>query len=374
MAISTKTFTGIVSDAVTAIQGASTQLVDMTVGSVLRAVVEAAAAITMWLQAIVLQIASLTRFATSNGSDADSWAADYGFTRLAMQYASGSVTFARFTATAQASVPVGAVVQTSDGSQKYTVIADTNQAAYSAAANAYILAAGVSSISATVKSVNAAAAANASAGAVNTLGQTISGVDTVTNPAPLAGGADGETDAAFRARFISYINTLSKATRAAIINAVLSVQQGVNCTLTENFTYGGAASQGYFYVVVDDGSGAPSGTFLSTVSNAIDAVRPIGSTFGVFAPIVETANVAMTLTTAVGYTHSVVVAAVQAALLSYINGLPIGATLPYSRLSQIAYATSVGVTNVTGVTLNGGIADLTANSQQVIKGATVSIT
>jgi uncharacterized phage protein gp47/JayE len=284
------------------------------------------------------------------------------------------VTFARYTPTAAATIPLGSVVQTADGSQKYLVVADTGQAAYNATTSVYTIASGSASITATVQAVTASAAANASAGSINTLGQAIAGVDTVSNAAGFTNGSDAETDAAFRARFISYINSLSKATRAAIGNAILAIQQGVNYTLVEGYTYAGAVQLGYFYAVVDDGSGAPGGTFLSTVSNAIDAVRPVGSTFGVFAPVVITANVSMTLTTAAGYTHSVVVAQVQAALLAYINALALGATLPFSRLSQVAYSTSAGVTNVTGVTLNGGSADVTATNQQAIKAGTLSIT
>lgn len=373
MSLSTKTFSALLSDAAAAVQGAASTLVDLTVGSVLRAVLEAVAAMGMWLQAMALQIAARTRFSTSSGTDADSWAADYGFSRLAPQAASGSVTFARFTPTGSAVVPVGTVVQTADGSQKFTVIADTNQPAYSASAGGYVLGAGVASVSATVQSQSASSAANVAAGSVTVIGQAIQGVDTVTNPAAFSNGSDAETDTAFRARFVTFINSLSKATRAAIGNAVLSVQQGINYTLTEGFDYSGAAKLGYFYVVVDDGSGSPSSIFLSTVSNAIDAVRPVGSTFGVFAPVVILANVAMTLTTDSGYTHSTVVAQVQAALQTYINSLPIGTTLPFSRLSQIAYSTSPGVTNVTAVALNGGTADITATNQQVVKAGTFSI-
>jgi len=103
-------------------------------------------------------------------------------------------------------------------------------------------------------------------------------------------------------------------------------------------------------------------------------VRPIGSTFGVFAPVVVTANVAMTLTTAAGYVHSSVVALVNAALTAYINALPLGTSLPYSRLALIAYGASPGVSNVTAITLNGGTADLTATSLQAIKCGTLTTT
>ncbi len=89
--------------------------------------------------------------------------------------------------------------------------------------------------------------------------------------------------------------------------------------------------------------------------------------------MVVTANVAMTITTAAGYSHSAVVTLVQAALQSYINSLAIGQTLSYSRLAQVAYDASPGVTNVTGTTLNSGTADLAATNQQIVKYGTVTV-
>ncbi|PKN07943.1 MAG: baseplate protein [Betaproteobacteria bacterium HGW-Betaproteobacteria-18] len=374
MSIQTQTFTQIVQNAVTAIQGGAAQLVDLTVGSILRAFVEATAAIVLWLQGIALQIAALTRFASSSGADADSWAADYGFTRLPAQAATGAVTFARFTPTMQAMIPVGTLVQTADGSQQYQVVADTTPPSYSPALQAYVIAAGAASCTASVVAVNAAAASNASAGMVNTLSGAIPYVDTVTNALGYTNGADAESDAAFRTRFVAWVASLSKATRGAIGNALLSLQQGVSYSITENYLYNGTPSQGHFYVVVDDGTGTPGSTFLSSASNAVDAVRPVGSTFDVHAPVVVSANVAMVLSTASGYDHTATVALVVAALTAYINSLTIGTTLAYSRLAQVAHDASPGVLSATGVTLNSGTADLTATSQQVIKVGTLNIT
>jgi len=374
MALSTKTFSDLTQGMVTAIQGAASSLVDLTVGSVLRAVVEANAAVVMWLQAIALQIAATTRLATSNGSDVDSFCADFGLTRLPATIASGAVTFARFTNTSSATVPVGAVVQTADGLTKFTVVADIGQVAYSATLNAYVLGVGVSSITATVNAQVAGAAGNVQAGLVNTIAGSIAGVDTVSNALGFSNGANAETDAALRARFVTYLGSLAKATKTAIGNAVTSVQQGVTYTLTENLTYGGLTQLDYFYVVVDDGTGTPGAPFLASVTSAIDAVRPVGSVFAVFAPVIVTANVVMTITTAAGYSHSTIVATVLAALQSYINTLPIGTPLPFSRLAQVAYGASTAVTNVTGVTLNSGTADLACTAQQIIKAGTISIT
>lgn len=373
MAISTKDFYTLVQNQVTAIQGAASALVDLTIGSILRAVVEANAAVMLWLQGLILQLLATTRAATSSGADLDTWVADYGLTRLAAVAATGQVSFARYTATLQALIPIGASVQTADGSQAYTVTLDTTNPAYSATLGGYVLAAGVTSVNVPVSASVAGAGANVSIGQINTITQALPGVDTVSNAASLINGADAETDTALRSRFVAFVAGMSKATAGAVGYAITSLQSGLSYSLTENQTYGGAAQMGYFFVVVDDGTGTPSSTLLSSVSNAIDAVRPVTSTFGVFAPVVVTANVSMTITTAAGYVHADVVATVAAAITNHIDALALGADLPWSKLAQVAYDASAGVTNVTGLTLNGGTADLTATALQVIKSGTMAV-
>lgn len=373
MAIQTKDYVTLVREQTTAIQGAARVLVDLTIGSILRAVIEANAAVTLWLQGLILQLLAITRAATSSGSDLDSWVADYGLTRLPAVNATGIVTFTRFTPTQQAVVQVGTLVQTADGSQQYAVVLDTANPAYNASLGGYALAAGGASVSVPVQALAAGSAANASVGSVSTMIQAVPGVDTVTNAAAFTNGSDAETDAALRKRFIAYVASLSKATKSAVGYAITSLKTGLTYTLVENTTYAGAAQPGYFYVVVDDGTGAPPSSFLSTVSNAIDAVRPLCSSFGVFAPVIQTADVSMTIQTAAGYDHNAVVGLVSAALTSYINGLGLGNQLTYTRLAQVAYDASAGVTNVTAVLLNGGTADVTATNKQTIKAGTIAV-
>lgn len=373
MAITTQDFTTLVRNQVTAIQGAASVLVDLTVGSILRAVVEANSAVILWLQGLILQVLAITRAATSNGADLDSWVGDFGVYRLAATYSTGLVTFARFTASMQAVVPIGVKVQSSDGTQNFAVTLDTTNPAYSATLGGYVLGVGVSSIGIPVQALVGGTSGNAVIGGINTLTQAVPGVDTVINSAAFINGANAETDAALRTRFIAWVASLSKATKLAIGFAISSLKTGVSYALVENQAYGGATQYGYFYVVVDDGTGYPTGPFLSTVSNAIDAVRPFTSTFGVFAPVVLTANIAMTITTAAGYDHTATALLAKTAIQNYINALVLGQSLSYSRLAQVAYDASPGITNVTGVTLNSASADLAATSQQVIKAGTVAV-
>jgi hypothetical protein len=131
---------------------------------------------------------------------------------------------------------------------------------------------------------------------------------------------------------------------------------------------------GYFYAVVDDGTGYPSSATLSTVYNAIDAVRPFTSTFGVFAPVVVQATVSMAINTlSTGAGHVSTAALVQTALLSYLNTLPLGTSVNYLKLAQVALNASSDVTGVESMLLNGGAVDLIVTGLQIVKSTSVSV-
>lgn len=371
--LNVKDFTTLVRDQVTAIQGRAAGLVDFTIGSLLRAITESNASVLQWLQQLIVTLLATTRASTSSGADLDSWMADFGFYRLSASFATGSVTYSRFTPTNSALIPIGALVGSTDGSQQYAVTIDATNALYNATLGGYLIPAGTASATVPVMASTAGAAGNALIGTVTVIVGSISGVDTVTNSAVFTNGIDPELDPAFRARFVLWVQSLSKATKAAIAYALSSMQQGVSYTLTENQDYSGNTLYGYFYAVVDDGSGAPSSAFLVSAGAAIESVRGFTTRYGVFGPVLVTANVAMTITTNSTVTHSVVVAQVSTAIQAYIATLTLGQILPYTQLATIAYSVSPGITNVSGVLLNGGTADLGATNKQVIRPGTVTV-
>ncbi len=368
-----KDFTTLVRDQVTAIQGRAAGLVDFTIGSLLRAITESNASILQWLQQLIVTLLATTRASTSSGTDLDSWMADFGFYRLSASFATGSVTYSRFTPTNSALIPIGAMVGSTDGSQQFSVTIDTTNVLYNATLGGYLIPGGTASATVPVIASTAGAAGNALIGTVTVIVGSIPGIDTVTNTTVFANGVDPETDEAFRARFVLWVQSLSKATKAAIGFALSSMQQGVSYTLTENQDYSGNTLYGYFYAVVDDGSGAPSGAFLVSAAAAIESVRGFTTRYGVFPPVLVTANVAMTITTDPSVTHSVVVAQVTTAIQAYVSGLTLGQILPYTQLAAIAYAVSPAITNVSGVLLNGGTADVGATNKQVIRPGTVAV-
>ncbi|HEY7579411.1 MAG TPA: baseplate J/gp47 family protein [Acetobacteraceae bacterium] len=373
MQLSLRTFNTLVQSMAAAVEASATQLLDLTVGSTLRAILEANASIGLWMQWLILQVLRTTRAATSVGADLDSWMADLTLTRLPAASASGITTFSRFTPLLSAMIPAGTLVRTSDGSQTFYVAVDNDHPAWSDASNGYVVANGLASIDLPVVAAVPGSAGNVQAGAISILASAVPGIDAVHNPATFQNGLDAEPDSAFRIRFRNFIASRSRATPAAVGYAIASIQQGLHYAIQENVDPAGQLSPGQFVITVDDGSGNPSSALLSTVQSAIDAVRPVGSVFSVHPPTVVTADVSMLITVESNKMKAPVQAIVGNAVSSYIDGLPIGAGLPLTRLAQIAYSASPSVINVSALLVNGAPNDLLGVATSVIKAGTVAV-
>ncbi len=373
MQLPLQNFSTLVSNAAAAVQGAASQLLDLTVGSALRAVLEANASIALWLQWLIVLVLQTTRAATSTGPDLDTWVADFSLVRLPPVTAAGQIQFSRFVATTAALVPVGTQVLTADGTQTFAVVTDTTNPAWQASLNGYVLSVGNPTVSVPVSAVTAGSAGNVQAGSITLIAAALPGIDTVSNAQPTAGGVDAESDLALRARFQLFLAALSRATPLAVGSAVLGTRQGLTFAIAENVTPAGIPLMGSFVVTVDDGTGYPAPATLTAAAQAIDAVRPVGTSYAVVPPTVIYVSVTLVVVPVANYTHAVVAAAVWTALADYIDTLPIGATLYYSRLLQVAYDASPGVANVTALLVSGGTADTRPGRGGVIKASTIQV-
>lgn len=372
MALTFQSFRTTLGNMVASAQGACPALLDLNVGSPGRAMLEAVAGLGLWFQFIALQILSLTRLATSIGTDADSFVQDFGLTRLPGTAATGTVTFTSFSPASQsATVAVGATVRTAS-SLVFSVVQDETNPAWSTSAGAYVRPAGTASITVPVECASTGATGNVAAGAICLLGTAIAGIDTVTNASALTNGSDGETDAALRTRFVSYINSRSKATVSAIENAVTDVSADLIYQVLENVDTSGAFLPGNVVVFVDDGSGDVADSVIDAVYAAVDDVRPAAVSIQVVRPNVVRPPVTMTVTVGSTGDLATVQAAISTNIATYLNSLAIGASASYSRLIQIAYAASTSVTNVTDVTLSGGTVDLPATTGTAYRAGTVT--
>ena len=364
-------FTTLVRNMAAAMKAACSQSLDFATGTVLRAVVEANASVALWLQWLTLQVLAITRAATSNGADLDTWMADFGVVRLSAVPAHGTVVLSRLTPGLAATIPVGASLRTADGTGRFSIVADANNPAWTG--SAYTLAAAATAVSVPVVADAPGTAGNLPAGALTLLAAAIPGVDAVTNPASTAGGLDAESDASLRARFANFIDSRSRATAIAVAYAVQSVRQGLRFVLNENQLPDGTPCMGSFVVTVDDGTGAPPADLLASVTAAVDAIRPLGSTFIVQPPSVLPANLSLTVHLAAPATLADVAGTISNAVTGWIASMPIGATLPRSRLVQLAFAASPSVVDVPSVLINGTAADLVPAGTGLVQTATVTI-
>jgi uncharacterized phage protein gp47/JayE len=205
------------------------------------------------------------------------------------------------------------------------------------------------------------------------LASALPGIDAVSNANAMQNGLDAESDDAFRNRFQNFIASRWRATPLAVGYAISSIQQGLNYTIQENIDPSGQPLMGSFVVTVDDGSGSPSAALLSAVQTAIDAVRPVGSIFSVQPPAVVTVSASLTITVSSATTKASIQALVGMAIADYLNGLPIGAGVPLSKLAQIAYSASPAVVNVNAVLINGSAADVTVPAAGVVAAGVIAV-
>ena len=355
-----------------AVQGSAAQLIDLTIGSVLRAILESSAGVALWLQWLILQVLSMTRASTSSGTDLDTWMADFSFYRLQGAAASGLATFARYTAGQVATVPVGTQLMTSDNSQRFSVIVDSSNTFWTGA-NAYSIPATILLADLPVQCNSVGISGNVQAGTLTQIASPIIGVDTVTNAAPFFNGINSESDASFRARFQLYINSLSLCTVEAIEAALAAIQIAQRYLVLENMSSTGTFQPGNFVVVADDGTGVANPLLLADATTAVNSNRPIGSTYFVTAPLAIYASVNMSIVTTNAATHASVCSAIAANIQSWIADLPIAGTLAISKLDAIAHDTDPSVVSVTLTQINGASTDLVAATIEVILAGSITV-
>lgn len=210
-------------------------------GNFAKAVAQAQANQATALQFIAVSVTNFARAQTCSGPDLDSFYAQFNFPRLQAGFAKTVATFSAIAPLTQpASIPVGTLIQTPGGGIQYSVIADPTQPTFNSATNVYTIAIGQSSTNATVEATIPGGSLNVQANQLTSLAVTIFGVTSVTNGLASTGGTNQETDVAYRARFIEYINGLSKATESAINEAVTTIQSGLKVKLLEQVvSFGG---------------------------------------------------------------------------------------------------------------------------------------
>lgn len=290
---------------------------------------------------------------TAVEDDLDRVAGAYGVTRNPATSATGAVVF---TGTESAVIAAGTLVATAAGR------------VYKTDAEAVIPVGGT--VSANVTANEVGAAYNVTIGSVTVLPVPLVGVDSVTNPAGIAGGADIESDASLRERLLMRIRYPSAS--GCVTDYVRWAREISGIAAASCVPLWDGA--GTVKVVVAGAGMTPVGAeLLGAVEDYIETVRPIGADVTVVSVTSLTVNVAATLVMESGYTVVGVQDAVEAALEAVIAGSDFAATsLPIAHMGA-ALLTVPGVSDYSGLTLNGSAANVSLTSEQVPALGTVTL-
>jgi uncharacterized phage protein gp47/JayE len=374
MSLPVRSFTTIVRDMAAAITASAGELIDVSVGSVLRALIESNAAIVLWIQWLILLTLQSTRAATCTGVDLDTWMADFSLLRLPAVAATGIVTFSRFSGTAAAAVPVSTLIKTQDGSVTFVVIADPSNLAWQASKNAYALAIGVMAIDLPIIATVAGISGNVLPNTITLLASAVPGIDVLNNQLATSEGMAEESDDAFRSRFTNFLAARSRATLDAIGYAISLVGSDLSYVVQENVDAAGNARAGNILIVVDDGSGTIAGPLFDSLALAIEAVRPVGTIFSIQPPRIIQVAASLALEYPPGLSVSNIEDFVRSALETYINSRKIGSTLSVTRISQLVYRIEPKIINISSVMLNGLGVDLVAPPTTAFQFLSISFT
>jgi hypothetical protein len=368
-------------------------------GDPLLAVFESTSSQLLFIQAQIQLVMALARAQTSSGADLDTFYGQFGFLRIGGVSASGQETFGAFVPAAnQVVIPIATIVQSPGGGITYQVVADPTNPNYSSTLLGYVLASGQSTVSVTIQATSPGTAFNVAGGQLTQLATTLPGIDYVTNPSAISNGTANETDASYSLRFLLWLNSLSKAIATAIEAAILGVQTGLIYRICDQAAYVSGAivinKPGQFVVIVDDGSGSPPSSLLTSIYNAVNAVTGFTIQATVIGVTDTTINVGMTIVTQADADHAADASTVQAALTTFLNGLSLNAyptnasgqpsgvltgnetaTISLTRLAQVAYDATSDVVNVptSSITINSVNADLTLSLPNIPRAGTITV-
>jgi Baseplate J-like protein len=366
MSISSLTFSQLQSLFFTQYSAVANTPANTNPGSTCWALGNAAALLAMNIQNELQYVQKVARLSTSvsttpgvNSANVDTFVNPFGMQRIAATYASGSVTMTTpSVATAQITIPVGGIVSSGSG-VTFVVIADPNNANYG-----YPINVGSSSTIVTVQCVIAGSAGNVQAGQINSVANSVSsppivGISSVTNAGAFTNGQNAEADTALQTRFFTAQSTGVVATDNALVAALLAVFPGTNpgipgliYSLGDGVNAAGSATVATVSVYVNyynTGTATPS-PLVTSVQNALNAVKPAGIAVTAYGPSIVPVNVSAIIHIPSGLNTTTVINACQAAYISYINKIglnPLGGSTAANYYSIAAAL--LGVANVSKI-------------------------
>lgn len=259
--------------------------------------------------------------------DLDRYAWDrYQLSRKGASPALGAVSFSRVSfALGAGSIPIGTIIKSATGIQYQTttigIFGSTD----------------VGPISVSVQAVQAGKATQVTDNQLTIIqnptvlwDQTL----TVTNPLTTAGGEDTEDFDTFKNRIRQFWTTARRGTLGAIQFGALAVPGVVSAQAVDVTTTTGQPAR-VVLLYIADSSGVASNELAALVQNALNDYRAGGIAVIVVTSLPQIVSVVMQLAFATGSSSQVVAQAVQAAVVNFINSLPVNGPLYIFQLGTV---------------------------------------
>jgi uncharacterized phage protein gp47/JayE len=257
---------------------------------------------------------------------------------------------------------------------------DADPITFRTSASATIPAGG--SVDVPIEAVEAGSAGNVASATITVLLSPVAGVSAITNIDATTGGADVETDDAYRVRILlEYANPSGGGTVADYQRWALAYAPVGFATVDSLWNGAGTVR-----VVITDVNNSPvSAAVISGLQNLLDPVAgqgqglaPIGATVTVATPALVPINVSATVAMNAGYTLDgaggtvAVRGGIEEAIRAYIDKLKPGDDVVRERVASQFFQVE-GVYDVTNVMLNGAASNVTLTSMQVARTGTVTL-
>lgn len=291
---------------------------------------------------------------TTYGQYLDRRASELGLTRKPAVKSVGTVTFNGTNGTV---VPTGTEVYTSDAVYFITTASGT-------------ITSGTATVSA--ESKVGGSNGNVSIGAIKFMTGNLTGVTTVTNNVVFDGGTDIESDASLLSRYKDRVSKpATSGNKYHYIEWAKSVA-GIGDAKCFPLWDGNGTVK---VTLLDEDKTAPPTDIVTDVADYIESVQPIGATVTVVAATEVPINVTATLTLAAGKTLSDVSTTIENGIRDYLKSIAYGVdtTVRYSRIANVILDTD-GVVDYSGLTINGGTANITIADGSVAVLGTVTLT
>lgn len=229
---------------------------------------------------------------------------------------------------------------------------------------------------------------NTGSGTVNVLKTAISGVTSVSNTNPIAGGTEIETEEARRIRFNSYVSTLTRGTSTALAyGAKTAALYDGNGVATESVTSvavsepPGTGSAGSCSIYIYNGSTGASADLVTECQKIIDGYddslgNPVAGykAAGIVATVVAATTLSTTCTASIsmypGYDADTIQASAETATTAYFASLGVGDRFIRHELAQRI----MSIDGVYNLDLTAPASDVEPSSSQVPISGTVTYT